>query len=406
MGSLRSNFSTSGRTAFSNRRRAILVGAAGVFLFALVLLYNHLKALSLERANVVPSEPLPLPVEEQIEEIPSTQSTTCTAEATRECSWDTIYDASPLVLDDSSAMDASVFNFTASRPEWLVPPPRHQQEPLVIRLGIISHPREFERRKALRQYVLADLPTQEVIIHYRFIMGYTGSHDDLRAAQERALHRDIIVLDLEENTDRMGEKRWRMLKWAADVPGSTYDYYMSADTDAFLRLAALARRLRRYKTRPALPGNPRETDIMWGQMGQHGLHLVPNPDESHPEIEDPEIPPGPARFWYQYPYGFGFLLSSHLVDRLVRPGVVLPHHMHYPSDDVLLGNWVADWGEGTTVVHDIEGFHDPIGHHSDPETTFPVDWDTVVAHHVKVGEMRGLRYMKEFEDEWDVSPAP
>lgn len=300
-------------------------------------------------------------------------------------------------------MDRSVYNFTASRPKWLAPLPRQRPEPLIIRLAIISHPREFERRKAFRQYVLSDLPSHEIKIQYRFIMGYTDTADDRRVSQERALHNDVLVLDMKESMDRMGEKRWRMLKWGAEVPGSTYDFYMSADTDAFLRLAALARRLRGYKSQPPLPGNPRETDILWGHMGVHALHLVPSLDESHPELEDEQVDGGE---WYSYPYGFGYLYSSHLVDRMTQQDVVLPHHIHYPADDVILGMWVADYAKGATVVNDVEGFHDPTGHHSDETTTRPVSWDTVVAHHLQIGEMRGLRYVEEFADEWDRPPAP
>ncbi|TFK98734.1 hypothetical protein BDV98DRAFT_595402 [Pterulicium gracile] len=299
----------------------------------------------------------------------------------------------------------SSFDFTTSRPDWLSVPERNAQL-LIIRLAIISHSKEFDRRKAFRQYVLADLPAHkfEVEVHYRFIMGYTRDVDDLRVAQERAVHSDILVIDQEDGTDRMGEKRRRMLRWAAEMPGSRYDYYMSADTDAFVRLAALARRLRKYKSDTELPGSPREQDIMWGRMGAHALHLTPNADESHPEVEDEEVPPGPARFWYSYLYGFIYLFNSHLVDRLTRQEVVLPHHIHCPADDVILGMWVANHAEGTTVVDDVQGFHDPTGHHSDEKSTRPVSRDSVVAHHISVAdpEMIGMRKVEEFKDKWVV----
>lgn len=89
-----------------------------------------------------------------------------------------------------------------------------------------------------------------------------------------------------------------------------------------------------------------------------------------------------------------YLFSSALVQRLTAPGVVLPHHVHYPLDDMLIGNWVADWAAGTEVVDDRDGFHDALGHSERwrPDVPKAVDWDSVVVHKLGWREMRGLRY--------------
>lgn len=82
--------------------------------------------------------------------------------------------------------------------------------------------------------------------------------------------------------------------------------------------------------------------------------------------------------------------------------MVLPHHVHYPFDDILVGNWIADWAkEGTEVVDDREGFHDALGHSWSRDMQKGVGWESVVVHKVGVREMRGLRFREEFNKEWE-----
>ncbi|KAE9386472.1 hypothetical protein BT96DRAFT_523240 [Gymnopus androsaceus JB14] len=212
----------------------------------------------------------------------------------------------------------------------------------------------------------------------------------------------LVRLDMRESGLRLGEKRWRMLKWVSEAHSSTYDYYLSADTDAFFRLGALARRL--PFIRPDLD-SPRAQDIFLGRMASHKVHFKANPydNETTFDKEDDQLQPGefPGEEWYPYALGYGILLSSHLVDRLTSPEVSLPHHVHYPADDVLIGQWVADYAPGTTVVGDDNGFHDAIKHSWWEDHNKVVDYDSVCVHHVSPSEMRQLRNRKEFAGEWE-----
>ncbi|KAF9064669.1 galactosyltransferase-domain-containing protein [Rhodocollybia butyracea] len=275
--------------------------------------------------------------------------------------------------------------------------------PLVLRIGIISQPKEYARRQAFRETTLRGVPKNEVVIHYRFLIGYSGEGDeDRRVLEEHLEYGDIIRLDMKESGLRLGEKRWRMLKWASQAPRSTYDYYLSADTDAFFRLGALARRLPYLL--PDLD-SPQTQDIFIGRMGFHKLHFKSNPYDNETTFENEdellELGQYPGEEWYPYPLGYGVMISSHLVDRLTSPEIVLPHHVHYPSDDVVVGQWVADFAPSSTIVDDHDGFHDAIKHSWWADHNKAVDYDSVCVHHVSVSEMQELRDRKEFVGEWE-----
>jgi hypothetical protein len=78
--------------------------------------------------------------------------------------------------------------------------------------------------------------------------------------------------------------------------------------------------------------------------------------------------------------------------------MILPHHIPYPLDDVVVGSWVNDFAPKAEAVHDLAGFHDPPEH---GWKTFPVTYESVCIHHVDASEMRTLRAMEEWEGEFD-----
>jgi hypothetical protein len=53
---------------------------------------------------------------------------------------------------------------------------------------------------------------------------------------------------------------------------STYDFYMGADSDSFLRMAALSRRWRHLKPNT----DPRKEQIVWGHHLGHNRHWTPS----------------------------------------------------------------------------------------------------------------------------------
>ena len=66
---------------------------------------------------------------------------------------------------------------------------------------------------------------------------------------------------------------------AATIPQSEYDFFFNADSDSFVRLAALSRRM--HHLRPNLL-NPRNTLSLWGDMMNNYKHWR--------KAEDPDMP--------------------------------------------------------------------------------------------------------------------
>jgi hypothetical protein len=131
--------------------------------------------------------------------------------------------SSPSLLAEKG-LKSSAFNFTETKPAWLAKPVSGEHAPLVIRMAIISHPKEVERRATIRKSVLAGIPKSEVDLTYKFFVGTASAPDDMEDGGEEARmdaavreeqkeHGDLVVLDMQENLARMGEKRWRMFHW-------------------------------------------------------------------------------------------------------------------------------------------------------------------------------------------------
>jgi hypothetical protein len=241
-------------------------------------------------------------------------------------------------------LPADAFNWTSpNRPAWLEPP-KSKTTPLVLRFAIVSHPKEFARRKAIRETVLADIPRREVKLEYYFFLGKTNKLEEVNGRnmtakevntavqKEKQRYGDLYLLDMTESSRGLGEKRWRALQWvrsafccmshltlvgvllqASEAPRSTYDWFFTADTDSFVRFAALARRLATLK--PKLR-KPREQRILWGQMlvaNRHWRDSQGVPEEQKIESGDYEGQwySGDESYegeWYSYPVGLGYLI--------------------------------------------------------------------------------------------------
>ncbi|KZV78744.1 hypothetical protein EXIGLDRAFT_736655 [Exidia glandulosa HHB12029] len=263
---------------------------------------------------------------------------------------------------------------------------------------------ELDLRAFLRENVYSRISTDEVQFELKFFVARQPSaYGDLLpwrlsagdvnrlVREEHARFGDIHFVDAVENKWTLCLKRFLALKWAASVPQSEYDFFFTADSDSFVRLAALSRRM--HHKRPDLL-DPRRTFSMWGDMKANWLHWRKANDSSAPDEQyDGE--------WYDFPIGMGYLMSSALTARLNDVSDLLPHNVPYYSDDVLIGSWVAEYAPETLLMSDKGGFHDPPLHGTQP---FPVDYSTVLIHHIDINEMRQLRAMPEWNGEW--LPAP
>ncbi|KAF8903681.1 galactosyltransferase-domain-containing protein [Gymnopilus junonius] len=321
-----------------------------------------------------------------------------------------------------------VFQETVVFPEdWLDTPPA---EPTVLRIAVITRVDGFERRKAVREAMFKGVRKEDVTLDYRFFVGAApkdtnGTIVHRLVEEENKKFNDIVMLDkIDDIPERLSEKRYAALKWAASVSNATYDYFMTLDSDTFVRFVPLARRL------PELYGdkkvNPREQPVLIGRMSQHLTYFIPTiPDgNTDPNDEDAFIR-GP---WFLYPAGIGYMMSSSLVNITLSTDPPLPHHIHYPSDDVMIGSWIGalrlfnndtiEWnstehsGEpihhvhpkpflpysvDTLMIDDVQGWHDFPGRGGHDA---PISWNSVCTHHITAVEMKGLRKRLEFLGEW------
>ncbi|KAF8888697.1 galactosyltransferase-domain-containing protein [Gymnopilus junonius] len=325
--------------------------------------------------------------------------------------------------------DLFVFN-NVSRPHWLdVPLP----EPLVLRIAVITRVDAYERRQSLRDNIFRGVGEKDISMVYRFFVGAAphteqGNTDRRLVEEENRKHNDIIVLDdIDDIPERISEKRYAAFKWAGSVPNSTYDYFLTVDSDTFVRFMPLARRL------PQLYGdkkiNPREDPLIIGRMGSHLTYFLPTvPDGNKDEhLQDMHVK-GP---WFPYPIGIGYMISSALVNIFLSTDPPLTHHIHYPSDDVMIGTWIASlryfpdktiefeeipknendtshtrfypepylpYAVDTLIINDVPGWHDFPARGGQEG---PITWDSICIHRLKAHEMKELRNRPEFLLEWD-----
>ena len=125
--------------------------------------------------------------------------------------------------------------------------------------------------------------------------------------------------------------------------------------------------------------------------------------------------------------------SSNLTATLMSAKPSVPHHINYPSDDVMIGSWVAalkdfydpsikfhttpenddppirpvypkpylPYSLETTIIDDKIGWHD-FKNRGRFETT--TRWDTACVHRMRAHQMKAFRKMKQVKDEWEAPP--
>ncbi|GJJ06869.1 hypothetical protein Clacol_001065 [Clathrus columnatus] len=335
------------------------------------------------------------------------------------------------------------------RPKWLDSPYTTKslsKEPLILRVAVISHPSELERRRAIRDSIFRGVPSHEIQFDYRFFLGVSEDMEDGNGGKTNSLYREaekykdmVILKNIPETYDRIAQKRFAALKWAsrsiflADTfSNTTYDYFMTLDSDTFVRFKALARRfsviMKNHKN-----VNPREQAIMIGRMKYartYWLNAMIDDEDANTLERDIEVY-GPR---YKYPVGIGYMLSSFLVKTLLSIEPPVPHHIEYPKDDVMIGFYVASlkhypkhnsvyryghpWNIFSTrvypprnllprpidtlIIDDNLGWHDFPGRKYGHKFEGSVGWDSVCVHHIKTEEFYFLRNMKEFQGEWEM----
>lgn len=100
------------------------------------------------------------------------------------------------------------------RPAWLDSP--RTTKPLILRVAVISHPSEAQRRHLIRDSIFKGVSSKEVQIDYRFFVGIPEKNGSSLIKeetsydiwQEERRHKDMVILDFHDTYERISEKRY------------------------------------------------------------------------------------------------------------------------------------------------------------------------------------------------------
>lgn len=104
------------------------------------------------------------------------------------------------------------------RPAWMtVVTESPVKTPLSLRVAVLSHPKEVERRELIREYMFKGVPRNEVHIDHCFLVGkpsgWSAQGKLEKLLQEQEEHQDLVILDIEDSKKRLSQKRYSGLKW-------------------------------------------------------------------------------------------------------------------------------------------------------------------------------------------------
>ncbi|KAJ3530471.1 hypothetical protein NMY22_g8558 [Coprinellus aureogranulatus] len=318
------------------------------------------------------------------------------------------------------------------RPSWLDIPPN---EPLRMRVAIVSRPSEFDLRMAIRDTIFSGIREEDARVDLRFFVGApTGFLSswltESKLKRELETHSDLVVLrEIDDIKERLSEKRFAALKWGGSVDRTNYDWFVTLDSDTFVRFGALARRMPIILEGKNI--NPQNQSVLIGRMGGHLMYWENRVADGDKDARKEDLYlKGP---WFSYPIGIGYMLSPFLVDTLLSMDPPPPHHIHYPNDDVMIGGWIAALKlfhdksihfettldhppkrvekvvpkpylpepVDTEIIDDKDGWHNYAGRQDGYDAS--MSWQSVCVHHVSAKDMRKFRAMDEIDGEW-VSP--
>jgi hypothetical protein len=110
-----------------------------------------------------------------------------------------------------------------SRPSWTLPLDTNDTtRPLVLRIAVISHAAEFDRRTAIRDTVFEGVSGRDVVFQHKFFLANTGGQRlhtwrpetvEQLVTAEQARYGDISILEALEGPNILGMKRHMALSW-------------------------------------------------------------------------------------------------------------------------------------------------------------------------------------------------
>lgn len=241
--------------------------------------------------------------------------------------------------------------------EGALPPSAHN---FSILLGVFTTAARTERRNLIR-LAYGVQSTAAAHVEIRFIIGRpTSESERLQLGLESLLHRDIIVLDADENMNK--GKTWRFFATVAAM-GARFDYVMKVDDDSYVRVHNLA---------VSLADEPR-SDLYYG-------YVLPCANQ------DPHN---------GYMAGMGYVLTWDLVEWISESEVVRERIGGY-SEDRMTGDWLDKGGKARNRVSKKPLFYDHPAYTGRDRCTHALVPETILIHQLKTTE-RWMDVLQYFE---------
>ncbi|GMH32888.1 hypothetical protein BSKO_00722 [Bryopsis sp. KO-2023] len=250
------------------------------------------------------------------------------------------------------------------------------EEPTIdLLVGISTGVDKLCRRRALRntwfRYKHDDESPLPPELRDRLDLRFIASNREPELVAEAEEEGDLVLLDVAEGYDKLWRKVLGFLGWA--LANSTFQYFMHADDDSFLRLDLIM---------GLLEGWPKER-FYWGcfwNLTPEGLQTAPirNPsNKSYMPMEQ-----YPLDHYPPFASGCGFVLSRDLVEALVNANLPDYRVMDPPFGIHLCGREMCILNEA------VEPVHEPRVRPYRPLPLFRSN--TLVQHYMQPEEMKGF----------------
>jgi len=203
---------------------------------------------------------------------------------------------------------------------------RVQKGQVNLVVGVLSAPKNWERRTAVRETWMGLLGTERNVV-VRFLIGKTDPITEQRIQSEMADFGDVVRVDVAEEYRNLLAKTQAFFQWATEY--YEFAFAMKVDDDSFLRVNVLASEI---AERIAMGI---DVKMIYEGFFHRNAHIMRSP---HAKFYEPFENFDDCPTFLPYASGSGYLLSYDIMEYLARPP--LPLRRLY-NEDVAIGLWTS-----------------------------------------------------------------
>lgn len=216
-------------------------------------------------------------------------------------------------------------------------------------IGILSAPKNFDRRNAIRQTWLSEIDT--LPIKYKFYVGRLEEdikiHDQI--LKEKNEFKDIHLMDMFDTYRSIHWKTRQLIKDGFDYEAA---FVIKTDDDSFIRIFELFEKLLKLNYKRAL----------YIGLMIHNQLLVDRDSKSPFYLSPSQLP---EKYYPIFAYGSGYCMSRRLIKMFMREIEKLPI---IPAEDVGTAQWVKLVKEKESVEYVHWDNIDFFGNNCKPDT--------------------------------------